>query len=149
MDLGAAKEDGNGSKNNGSKGKGSKGKAKKEGTAPVLDAAATSFAPGATEDASDAEGGPTRDDNGSKNAPGGKGARGRRDGERGEGLGVKEVGDVRLRRCPFVCLSYSFSGSAAILCSGGPDVIRKEAWPFCRTISGVRLCWDLEEPKGT
>ena len=25
---------------------------------------------------------------------------------------------------------------------------RKEAWPFCRTISGVRLCWELEEPKG-
>ena len=31
---------------------------------------------------------------------------------------------------------------------GGPDVIRKEAWPFYRTISGVRLCWELEEPKG-
>jgi len=28
------------------------------------------------------------------------------------------------------------------------DVIRKEAWPFYRTISGVRLCWELEEPKG-
>ena len=24
----------------------------------------------------------------------------------------------------------------------------KEAWPFYRTISGVRLCWELEEPKG-
>ena len=31
---------------------------------------------------------------------------------------------------------------------GGPDVIRKEAWSFYRTISGVRLCWELEEPKG-
>ena len=30
----------------------------------------------------------------------------------------------------------------------GPDVIRKEAWPFCRTISGVRPCWELEEPEG-
>jgi len=30
----------------------------------------------------------------------------------------------------------------------GPCVIRKEAWPFYRTISGVRLCWELEEPKG-
>ena len=30
---------------------------------------------------------------------------------------------------------------------GGPDVIRKEALPFYRTISGVRLCWELEEPK--
>jgi len=27
-------------------------------------------------------------------------------------------------------------------------VIRKEAWSFYRTISGVRLCWELEEPKG-
>ena len=34
------------------------------------------------------------------------------------------------------------------LCTGGLDVIRKEAWPFYRTISGVRLCWELEEPKG-
>ena len=34
------------------------------------------------------------------------------------------------------------------LCTGGPDVIRKEAWPLYRTISGVRLCWELEEPKG-
>ena len=29
-----------------------------------------------------------------------------------------------------------------------PDVIRKEPWPFYRTISGVRLCWELEQPKG-
>ena len=28
-------------------------------------------------------------------------------------------------------------------------VIRKEACPFSRTISGVRLCWELEEPKGS
>jgi len=27
-------------------------------------------------------------------------------------------------------------------------VIRKEAWPFYRTISGVCLWWELEEPKG-
>ena len=33
------------------------------------------------------------------------------------------------------------------LCAGGPDVIRKEAWPFYRTISGVRLCWELDEPE--
>ena len=31
---------------------------------------------------------------------------------------------------------------------GGLDVIRKEAWSFYRTSSGVRLCWELEEPKG-
>jgi len=34
------------------------------------------------------------------------------------------------------------------VCTVGLDVIRKEAWPFYRTISGVRLCWELEEPKG-
>jgi hypothetical protein len=27
-------------------------------------------------------------------------------------------------------------------------VIRKEAWPFYRTIFGVRLWWGLEEPEG-
>ena len=27
-------------------------------------------------------------------------------------------------------------------------MIRKEAWPFYRTISGVRLYWVLEQPKG-
>jgi len=31
---------------------------------------------------------------------------------------------------------------------GGPDVIRKEVWPFYRIISGVRLCWELAEPNG-
>ena len=31
---------------------------------------------------------------------------------------------------------------------GGLDVIRKKAWPFYKTNSGVRLCWELEEPKG-
>jgi len=43
---------------------------------------------------------------------------------------------------------YPLAGSAAILCTGGLDVTRQEAWPFYRTISGVRLCWELEEPKG-
>ena len=32
-----------------------------------------------------------------------------------------------------------------LLARGG---IRKEAWLFCRTSSSVRLCWELEEPKG-
>ena len=31
---------------------------------------------------------------------------------------------------------------------GGADVIRKEAWPVYRTSSGVRLCWELEQPEG-
>ena len=34
------------------------------------------------------------------------------------------------------------------VCTGGPDVIRKEARFFYRTSSGVCLCWELEEPKG-
>jgi hypothetical protein len=34
-----------------------------------------------------------------------------------------------------------------ILYTGGPVVIRKEAWSFYKTSSGVRLCWELEEPK--
>jgi len=48
--------------------------------------------------------------------------------------------------CPFE--DTPLAGSAAILCIGGLDVIRKEAWPFYRTSSGVRLCWEHEEPKG-
>jgi len=33
---------------------------------------------------------------------------------------------------------------------GGPrnNNSAKDAWPFYRTISGVRLCWELEEPEG-
>ena len=31
---------------------------------------------------------------------------------------------------------------------GKATVIRKEAWPFYRTISGIRLYWVFEEPKG-
>ena len=31
---------------------------------------------------------------------------------------------------------------------GGWNVIRKKAWLFCRTSSGVRLFWELEEPQG-
>ena len=37
---------------------------------------------------------------------------------------------------------------AAILCTGGPDVIRKKVWSFYRTISGVLLCWELDNRKG-
>ena len=39
-------------------------------------------------------------------------------------------------------------GLLGTVCTGGSDVIRKEALPFYRTLSGVRLCWELEEPKG-
>jgi hypothetical protein len=31
---------------------------------------------------------------------------------------------------------------------GGYHVIRKEAEPFCRTSSSVRLWWEFKEPKG-
>ena len=46
------------------------------------------------------------------------------------------------------CLSflYMIPVGFPVLCTGGPDVIRKEAWPSYRTISGVRLSWELEEP---
>ena len=36
----------------------------------------------------------------------------------------------------------------SIICTEGPDVIRKEAWSFYRTSSGVCLCWELEQPEG-
>ena len=35
-----------------------------------------------------------------------------------------------------------------ILFTGGPDVLRKEAWSFYRTSSGVCLYWEVEVPKG-
>ena len=44
--------------------------------------------------------------------------------------------------------SDTFRVVPSSLKSGLNDVIRKEAWLFCRTSSGVRLCWELEEPKG-
>ena len=40
------------------------------------------------------------------------------------------------------------AGSTAILSTGGLDVIRNEAWPFYRTISGVCLYWELDEAEG-
>ena len=40
------------------------------------------------------------------------------------------------------------SAQGTLLCTGGLDVIRKEAWRFYRTSSGVRPCWELEQPKG-
>jgi hypothetical protein len=49
--------------------------------------------------------------------------------------------------CGFTCEQGHKSVSAAILCTGGLDVIRKEAWPFYKTSTGVRLCWELEEAK--
>ena len=39
-------------------------------------------------------------------------------------------------------------GTPEKACTGGADVIRKETWPFYGTISGVRLCWELEQPNG-
>jgi hypothetical protein len=33
-------------------------------------------------------------------------------------------------------------------CGDCVTVVRKEAWLFCRTSSGVRQSWELEQPKG-
>jgi len=44
--------------------------------------------------------------------------------------------------------AQSFQATFSPFGTGGLEVIRKEAWPFYRTSSGVRLCWELEEPKG-
>ena len=37
---------------------------------------------------------------------------------------------------------------AGLFVPRGLNVIRKEAWLFCRISSGVRLCWELEKPEG-
>ena len=62
------------------------------------------------------------------------------------GPGVCKRVPLRDNSHPFE--DHPLSGSAAILCTGGADVIRKEAWPSHRTSSGVRPCWELEESKG-
>ena len=38
---------------------------------------------------------------------------------------------------------WIFDQSGRSYVQGGPNVIRKEAWPFYKTISGLRLCWEL------
>ena len=56
---------------------------------------------------------------------------------------------INVRCCRiYVQSSSNRSRSAAILCTGWLDVIPREAWSFCSTSSSVRLCWELEEPKG-
>jgi len=52
---------------------------------------------------------------------------------------------LRLRSSTASSLTLACASSSTI---GGLDVIRKEAWRFCRTSSSIRLCWELEEPKG-
>ena len=42
--------------------------------------------------------------------------------------------------------SYKMHGSGS---TGELDVIRKEAWPFYRMISSVRLCWEIEKSEGS
>jgi len=65
-------------------------------------------------------------------------------------LCVFEIGKEALTRLNQVMsLKVCVMVSAVILCTGGRDVIRKEAWHFYRTSSGVRLCWELVEPKGS
>jgi hypothetical protein len=55
-------------------------------------------------------------------------------------LGIITNGGARKRRCE--CNTKHQSTKAP------RRVIRKEAWPFCRISSGVRLWWELKEPTG-
>jgi len=54
------------------------------------------------------------------------------------------------RICYWSYWSFNEQSTAAthVGCPCPWHVIRKEAWPFYRTSSGVRLCWELGEPKG-
>ena len=42
-----------------------------------------------------------------------------------------------------LCLTHAISRTMIGLCHRC-----RPRWPFCRTTSGVRLCWELEEPTG-
>ena len=78
---------------------------------------------------------------------------------RSENLEIALVSEVARRSRRSTCHPHDRSGAPTLACvksgarsatrgTGGLDVIRKKAWPFYRTISGVRLCWELEEAKG-
>ena len=58
---------------------------------------------------------------------------------------AKEHGLVAGSAGMFLTSYICCTGRRTILCIGGLDVIRKEVWPFYRTSSGVRLCWELEK----
>ena len=60
------------------------------------------------------------------------------------GPGVCERVPLRDNAHPFE--DYPSAGCRDTLYRGY-DVIRKEAWSFYRTSSGVRLRWELEEPE--
>ena len=63
---------------------------------------------------------------------------------------LKNLKDLKDNSHPFE--DYPLAGSAAILCSGGPDVIRKEAWPFYITIpvsAYVGSSKNLKDHKGS
>ena len=52
------------------------------------------------------------------------------------------MGEVPLYKgCHSLCSLRSFTTKGFL------DVIQKEAWPFYRSSSGVRLCWELEKPQ--
>ena len=66
-----------------------------------------------------------------------------------------QEGAVSYERGTLVCIGYRGSVNATghrflprSSAPGGLNVIQKEAWLFCRTSSGVRLCWELKEAKG-
>ena len=62
---------------------------------------------------------------------------------------------MRLGKLATTCAMPSGGDSARMdpvghaTCTGVFDVIRKEACSFYVTSFGVRLCWELEEPKGS
>ena len=77
----------------------------------------------------------------------------------GSSKNLKELKDLKVKCDPKAKVFYLQSFLRKGVSLGGvgrnqnlkdlkDQVIRKEAWPFYRTSSGVRLCWELEEPKG-
>ena len=67
-------------------------------------------------------------------------------GQSGVPRGVGEV-PLHAGLCPHNSACNEPGLSAGVVRTGGADVVRKEAWLFYGTSSGVRLCWELEEPK--
>ena len=69
-------------------------------------------------------------------------------GHVGEKSNPKDLTNA-IRKCYLCSLFYGRACRWAMLGeSTSKEPKGKEAWLFCRTSSGVRLCWELEEPKG-
>jgi hypothetical protein len=65
-------------------------------------------------------------------------------------VGGRPAARTRGKNCRYVFtyIHINYTTCKLYICKGGLDVIRKESWPFYKTSSGVRLCWELEKPKG-